>query len=356
MLSKSTTLASVLISIYIIIQFLWYSQSILIPFIFAVLIWNLLSTSASLIQRLPVVGKSIPHILAILAAFGIISLIFFLIGVILTENMQAMMVSSARFQTNINLLLKKLPHLGFDTHYLFQLLQNEFKKIDLQQLFVQFYSSMSNLMSSLFLIILFVLFFFIEEVFFEQKFAKLFSENKSRAKVHGILVTILKEIQRYLGLKSLFSALTGFSLYVVLSFMRLEYAAFWGVLVFLFNFIPNIGPIIMTLIISLFAYFEWLDWSKVVLLLVIQISIHAYIGNYLETRYLGRTMHLSPLFILIALSFWGAIWGGMGLFLAVPMTVLMMIILSSFEASRFWAILMSENGELPDDIKTGTNA
>lgn len=352
MYSKPITLAAILISIYIMIQFLWYSQSILIPFIFAVLIWNLLGTAANLVQRIPVVGQKIPHIIAVLVSFGIISFILFLVGVILTENMQVMLVSSARFQNNINLLIKKLPNIGLDTHYLFDLLQSSVKKIDIQQWFVRFYSSLTNLMSSLFLIILFVLFFFMEEVFFEAKFNKMFTASKTRIKAHGILIKILVEIQRYLGLKSLFSALTGFSIYLVLTWMKLEYAAFWGVLIFLFNFIPNIGPIITTVLIGLFAYFEWLDVSKLMLLTVIQIALHVYIGNYLETRYLGRTMHLSPLFILIALSFWGTIWGGTGLFLAVPMTVVMMIIMSSFEPTRFWAVLMSENGELPDDVKT----
>ena len=60
-------------------------------------------------------------------------------------------------------------------------------------------------------------------------------------------------------------------------------------------------------------------------------------------------MHLSPLFLLLALSFWGTIWGGMGLFLAVPMTVLMMIVLSSFDSTRFWAVLMSANGKLTNE-------
>jgi predicted PurR-regulated permease PerM len=75
--------------------------------------------------------------------------------------------------------------------------------------------------------------------------------------------------------------------------------------------------------------------------------IHGVVGNYLEPRYLGQSMHLSPLFILLSLSFWGILWGGTGLFLAVPMTVMMMIILSYFKVTRPWAILMSERGELP---------
>ena len=131
--------------------------------------------------------------------------------------------------------------------------------------------------------------------------------------------------------------------------MDLEFAAFWGILVFFMNFIPNIGSIVMTIIITVVAYFQWLDWTKVSILLGAQMFVHVLIGNFLETHYLGRTMHLSPLFILIALCFWGMIWGGTGLFLAVPMTVLLMIVLGSFESTRIYALLLSEKGELPKD-------
>jgi predicted PurR-regulated permease PerM len=144
--------------------------------------------------------------------------------------------------------------------------------------------------------------------------------------------------------------LTGGVIYLVMKLMGLAYAEFWGVSIFLLNFIPNIGALVITAIITLFAYFQWLDSTKVFVFLGIQVFVHAFIGNFLETHFLGRTMHLSPLFLLLALSFWGTLWGGMGLFLAVPMTVLMMIVLSSFEKTRFWAILMSENGDLPHDV------
>jgi AI-2 transport protein TqsA len=77
--------------------------------------------------------------------------------------------------------------------------------------------------------------------------------------------------------------------------------------------------------------------------------IHVFIGNFIETHYLGKTMHLSPLFLIISLCFWGMLWGGTGLFLAVPMTVLLMIVFGSFESTRMFAIMLSEKGDLPKD-------
>lgn len=346
---RSISIAAFLIVIYLTIEFLWYSQSILIPFIFAVLIWNLLGNMASTLQRIPLIGHLVPNFLAIVASFCIVLFVFIIIGRILSENLQDMMISSSDLQNNLNLLLKKIPHAGMDKAYLIGLMQNALKQVNFQRLFVGFYSSISSFMSSLFLIILFVIFIFLEQVFFHQKMSYLFQGAKLRSKADFIMSKILQEIQRYLGLKTFFSALTAVSIYMVMKVFHLEFAEFWAVCVFLMNFIPNIGPFIITVIVTLFAYFQWLDFSKVLIFFSVQVGIHAFIGNFLETHYLGRTMNLSPLFLLLALSFWGTIWGGMGLFLAVPMTVLMMIVLSSFESTRFWAILMSENGKLPNE-------
>ncbi len=348
--TRSVTIAAVLISIYLLIQFLWYSQSILIPLIFAVLIWNILRTMANTLQKTPVVGSWIPSVMAIFASFSVVIFVFILIGRIVSENLQSMMASTGDLQNNLSLLLNKIPLMGMDKAYVLSLLQNSLKQINFQRLLVGFYSAMTNFMSSLFLIMLFVLFFFLEQVCFDEKISRLFVGKTPRDKASFLLQKIPSEIQRYLGLKSLFSALTASCIYILMKVMGVEFAEFWGVCIFLLNFIPNIGALVMTLIITLFAYFQWLDVSKVMLFFGLQVLCHAFIGNFLETHYLGRKMHLSPLFLLLALGFWGSLWGGMGLFLAVPMTVLMMIILSSFESTRFWAILMSENGELPNEV------
>ena len=279
MLPRSIGVAAVLISAYIIIEFLWYSQSILIPFIFAILIWNLLRTVAHSIQKLPLIGAVLPNGIAILISFGAVISFFIFIGMVLSENMQAMLGSFGQFQNNLSLLLKKLPSLGIDKNYIVSVLENSLKQLNFQHILIGFYSSFTNLMSSLFLIILFVLFFFLEEVFFEDKMTKLFGGIKIRNKVSHLLTKISQEIQRYLGLKTLLSAITGFSLYLIFKWMNLEFAEFWGVCIFLLNFIPNIGPFLITIVISLFDYFQWLDLSKLSFIFGSQVFIHAFIGK-----------------------------------------------------------------------------
>jgi predicted PurR-regulated permease PerM len=64
---------------------------------------------------------------------------------------------------------------------------------------------------------------------------------------------------------------------------------------------------------------------------------------------MGKTLTLSPLGVLLALTFWGMIWGIMGMILSVPITSILVIIALRFPSSRFVAVLLSETGELPDN-------
>ena len=61
---------------------------------------------------------------------------------------------------------------------------------------------------------------------------------------------------------------------------------------------------------------------------------------------MGKSLNLSPLIILIALSVWGALWGVTGMILSVPITVIVTIILAEFTKTRPIAVLMSERGDV----------
>ena len=76
------------------------------------------------------------------------------------------------------------------------------------------------------------------------------------------------------------------------------------------------------------------------------------IGNIIEPRLMGRSLNLSALVVLFSLALWGSIWGVVGMFLCVPITVILMIIFSNFEKTRPIAILLSSNGKIDKKINT----
>ena len=90
--------------------------------------------------------------------------------------------------------------------------------------------------------------------------------------------------------------------------------------------------------------FGSLDEALIVLLVIA--SIQVLVGNIIEPRLMGSSMNISPLVTIVSLTFWGAIWGITGMFLSIPITVVMMIIMSQFPKTRPVAIMLSEKGTI----------
>jgi hypothetical protein len=80
-------------------------------------------------------------------------------------------------------------------------------------------------------------------------------------------------------------------------------------------------------------------------------AVHFVLGNIVSTVMLGRTLNMSPLAIILALSFWGLIWGVAGLFLAVPMTGALVIICEHVDGLRWFAVAMAGPEARPKRVK-----
>ena len=123
---------------------------------------------------------------------------------------------------------------------------------------------------------------------------------------------------------------------------------FWAFLIFLLNFIPTIGSLIATTFPAVFALLQFGEFSYLVMVLVFVGLIQVAVGNVLEPKLMGNSLNISPLVAILSLTFWGAIWGVTGMFLSVPITVILVIIFSHFESTRPVAIMLSEKGKVGD--------
>jgi AI-2 transport protein TqsA len=118
------------------------------------------------------------------------------------------------------------------------------------------------------------------------------------------------------------------------------------VLTVLFNFIPTLGSILVTVlpvpVILLQFGFGWQLWVIFAASVLIQVTI----GSLLEPKLLGERMDLHPITVLLFLMFWGLVWGLPGMFMAVPITAVIRIVLSRIDATKVLAELMA--GRLPE--------
>jgi len=162
-----------------------------------------------------------------------------------------------------------------------------------------------------------------------------------------VYTDVVRKIRRYLGTKVITSAAVGVLVWASLAIIGLELAGVFGVLAFLVNFIPAIGPIIVTVLPIPLAVAQFQSLWPVVLVVVIPGAIHNIIGNIIEPKLMGEGLDLHPVTILLALSFWGLLWGIVGMFLATPIMAAMRIVMMQFDTLRPIANLLAGEFEKP---------
>jgi len=134
---------------------------------------------------------------------------------------------------------------------------------------------------------------------------------------------------------------------VLSEFLGLDNALFWALVIFVLNYIPIVGGLLAVLFPVLFAIVQFDSLGQVGLLALILFGAQTIIGNTIQPKMMGDSMNLSALVVILALSVWGALWGGVGAFLSAPLTVIIMIILAQFPTTRWIAVLLSADGN-PD--------
>jgi AI-2 transport protein TqsA len=340
--NRTISYAAGFILVWIIGDLLIVGRSILIPIIIALFIWNLLNTIYFGMQRIPIVGPHLPAWVGrLLSLFAVVIMVKILIDII-SNNVSDVIAASPRYQDNLTHLFNQI-----DSYYRIKALASFdglWKDISLQSMIVNIYAVFSSMTSSAVLIILYIAFLFVEQHFFTLKMHALFPQPGPRQVIDSILSHIVRDMQTYLGLKTFLSLLASFLSWIIMKWAGLDFAEFWALLIFFLNFIPSIGPIVATAFPALLAMIQFQSWLPFALVTSGIIMVQFIVCNVLEPRFLSKSLNLSPLVILLALALWGAIWGIMGMFLSVPITVMMLIVFAHFDATRPIAILLSKDG------------
>ena len=152
---------------------------------------------------------------------------------------------------------------------------------------------------------------------------------------------INRGIIHYVYVKGLASLTVALLSFVALIAFRVDYAVLWGVLFFLGNFIPYLGSAVAVALPLLIALLSFSSLAPVFVLAAILIAFQVLVSNYLEPRFAGETLNLSPLVVLTSLVFWGWLWGIVGLMLSIPIMVSLRIVFENLDSTREAAILMS---------------
>ncbi len=219
--------------------------------------------------------------------------------------------------------------------------------IPFQDIFANVSKSITGIAKNAVWIFIYLMFLFMESKHFKHKMDRIQDNNPLLMhKLLPAMTQINHDLIEYIKVKTVASIATGFLSFVVLSIFDVDFASFWGFVIFILNYIPTVGSIVAVIFPILLAFVQFDTVAPVFGLTGLLISIQFLIGNFLEPRFLGKTLNLSPLVILISLGVWGKIWGVIGMFLSVPIMVSLNIILAQFEQTRNIAIFLSANGNI----------
>ena len=202
-------------------------------------------------------------------------------------------------------------------------------------------SSAISLLSTLLLVVLMTVFLLGERHTIIPKLLN-FIQTGEEDKLTVIWDRIIRQVSKYISIKVFVSLVTGILFYVVSLIAGLDFAILWGVLAVVLNFIPTIGSIVITVLVTVMAIVQFAPAIGPILFVGISaIVIQNLIGNFLDPRLSGNSLNLSPFIIMVALSVFGYVWGIVGMFLAVPLLSILQIICANVENTRPIAMLIS---------------
>lgn len=152
---------------------------------------------------------------------------------------------------------------------------------------------------------------------------------------------IAAKLQKYMLVRTVVSILTGVVVWSFALLAGLELATAWGVIAFVLNYIPFIGPLIATVFPTLFALVQFESWQLAIAVFACLNLIQFLIGSYLEPRMAGAALSISPFIVLFAVFFWSFLWGVAGAFIGVPIVIALLAVCDEHKSTRWIALLFS---------------
>jgi predicted PurR-regulated permease PerM len=332
----------------------YFGRDVFIPFIVACFLTFLIYTLKETIRRGPLVGRFLPHWLCYVFAFALIISVFVLLIDIVRNNIDALVAAAPEYERRLRDISKEGVAFLRDSGLLPAEMAGGVDQLRAAALSMinpvlrEAGTALRAITGSSVTIFLYTVFLLLERGRIFKKINLLSPDREQRAAVNETMRDIATLVRQYITVKTVMNLITATISYGIMRLVGVDFAGFWALLIFLFNFIPIVGAIsaiTLPVVLSLVQP-EGGGVQTALLALVLLVGAEQAMSSGIEPRMVGKSLNLSPLVILISLAVWGSLWGFAGMLLAVPITVTIMIILTQFQSTRPIAILLSDNGEI----------
>lgn len=306
-----------------------YTRAVMVPFVLAIFISYLVMPLVDILRERLRMPRVLSVLIALLTALGLLTLL----GLLITKSTRSLLASADIYQEEIRTLAAQLFsvldrwHLELGQRSLLE----GINQLPILGMLRSAVGTVVDLVSTGALVVIFVIF--------------LLLSRRPEGLDSGIYAEINSKIRKYLVTKFAISAATGVLVGSILALFGLDLALVFGVMAFLLNFIPSIGSVFATLLPIPIAVLQFDSPWMITAVIVVPGLLQLVIGTVIEPVIMGEGLDLHPVTVLLALIFWGLLWGVVGMLLAAPMTAILRIVLERIETTRPAAELLA--GRLP---------
>jgi predicted PurR-regulated permease PerM len=328
-----------------LLALLYYTRELLAPFALAIFIWLIIDAFARWMNDL---SPKFPYWLALTIA--VLSVVGLMVGFIfvIVDTVGDVVKDAPRYEARLSEIFSYVADKTGQENMSFATLNENFKITEkIEGGLGTFAATVQGVLSEFFLIALYVAFLFAAQSSFPKKMDDLFPNAGRRVQAAKVGERIRASIEKYLSVQTIISLMQTVVSYIGMTALGLDNALFWALVIFVLNYIPIVGGLFAVLFPVLFAVVQFDSLGRVAILAGVLFGAQTIIGNTIQPKMMGDSMNLSALVVILALSVWSALWGGVGAFLSAPLTVIIMIILAQFPTTRWIAVLLSADGN-PD--------
>jgi AI-2 transport protein TqsA len=331
--------ALVLLVLVLLTQILLELGPILKPLFIAVLLWYLLLPAHRWL-----VARRIPSWLSYALIAAVVMIAMYALGNLIYASAEELARRAPAYQAKIDEAVDwartHLPLKAAELERLEQLVDEQLSVSALVGAARAAIGPFIGFLTMMFIVVIYLVFLVAEADTFQGRLRRAYGEARARRALE-VTESINRAIGRYLAVKTSVSFVVGLLTTAILWVFGVDLALLWGVLAFLLNFIPYLGSFVAVCMPILVSFVQFDSVWTVLVLAVLLIGVQQTMAYLVEPRLAGHRLNLSPLIILLALAFWGWLWGIVGLFLAIPLVVVVKIVLDANERTRPVATLMA---------------
>ncbi len=330
-----------IIAVVLVSAALYFGRLVLEPVAFVLFTMALVEPFQKSVEAR--MGKPMALILTILLALLVISLLVLAIVWSIGEVAHWGVANVDRFQS-----LYMRVNQWLESHEIFTVdLSNSFDSSSLVGVFKAVAVQINYFMGFALVVFLFLMFGLAEMGDFKIKLEAL-DKKLSGWSLLETTSRIAEKIRKYMLIRTLASAVTGFAVFIFAVAVGLDLAVAWGIISFVLNYIPYIGPLVAVILPVIFATAQFESWQMAAIIFGSLYLIQFVIGSYLEPMLTGNALAISPFVMLFAFLIWDFLWGMPGAFIGLPVTIALFTIWEQNPSTRWIANLMSTSEAASD--------